>query len=165
METKGPELMGQPAIRFSVYGQQYPQGSKVSQVLCDRNGDPVRKNGRIVTIAREDNPKTFAWRQEVASAARAAYDGPLLLGPVLLVVRFIRQRPAGHFGTGRNLGLVKGSAPSCPTSTPDSLKLARAVEDAIAGVVYRNDSQVVRHSISKEYGKAYLTLVEVVELP
>ena len=57
------------------------------------------------------------------------------------------------FGMGRN---GKG-APACPagryhTKRPDIDNLAKAVKDALKGIVYADDSQIVEAHLYKQYG-------------
>ena len=70
----------------------------------------------------------------------------------------------GHYGTGRNADQVKASAPPHPTTKPDATKLVRAVEDALTGVIWRDDSQVVRQWASKVYDDCEGVSVIVTEL-
>ena len=65
---------------------------------------------------------------------------------------FHRRRPKGHFGSGRNAGVVKASAPAHPTSRPDVLKLARAAEDALTGIVWHDDAAIVDERLRKVWG-------------
>jgi len=131
---------------FVVYGQPATQGSKIEHLIRRKGGEVVMRNGRPLTALREDNPRLPQWRQEVAQAARRAYSGPLIIGPVRLSLVFYRPRPGGHFGEGKNAGKLKPSAPEHPIKRPDLLKLARAVEDALTGVIWRDDSQVVEYA-------------------
>jgi Holliday junction resolvase RusA-like endonuclease len=71
----------------------------------------------------------------------------LLEGPLVLEFVFFRPRPAAHFG---RRGL-RPSAPEFPTTRPDVLKLARAVKDALTGVVWRDDAQVVDERLAKRF--------------
>lgn len=41
-----------------------------------------------------------------------------------------------------------------PTKRPDAENLSKAVLDAMQGVIYRDDSQIVRLSVAKDYGDA-----------
>lgn len=145
-------------IHFSVIGRAMTQGSK-KVVPIMRAGKPVMKNGRALTRAVEDNPKTAQWRQEVAQVARQTYDGPLLVGAVRLSLIFFRPRPKGHFGTGRNAGKLKANAPAHPTSRPDLLKLARALEDACTGVLWVDDSQIVEETLAKRWGHFQVSVI------
>jgi len=113
------------------------------------------KDGHALTRAIEDNPRLAQWRQAVAQVAADAYNGPLLSGPVGLRLVFIRPRPKAFYGTGRNAGRLKAGAPFWPTTRPDLLKLARAVEDALTGVIWRDDAQIVVEHLSKKYGERF----------
>lgn len=150
-----------------VQGESRPAGSKTAMpIWCKKTGDYLRKDGRIVTRAMHPKTKTKEsvrdYMNRAAAAARETYgDGPLLEGPLRLVAVFYRPRPRGHFGTGRNIGKLKASAPPYPTTTPDTLKLCRAVEDALKKVIWRDDSQVCDHSIRKMYGSHYYAEVEI----
>jgi Holliday junction resolvase RusA-like endonuclease len=125
---------------FEVHGHPEPAGSK-------------RSVGRHRII--DANPNAGPWKGQVserAAAAMRAADYALLDGPLGLAVIFTRLRPQGHFGSGRNAGVVKDSAPGYPCVKPDATKLLRGVEDAMTGIVYRDDAQVVEQFVSKRYG-------------
>lgn len=153
-------------ISFTVYGEQRPQGSKTCRVVY-RNGKPITTaTGRIVTTTMDANKHTKEWRRQVADAAADAMTGKTILdGPVALHLTVYRVRPKGHFGTGKNAGVVKAGAPAYPTTKPDLLKLARAIEDGMSGIVYRDDSQVVTHSLREFYAGQFRTDVRVLALP
>lgn len=156
-------------LQFIVYGEPKPQGSK-KVVPIIKNGKPVMKNGHPLTRAVNDNPKLAQWRQEIAQVAREAFvkvtgkiEPALLDGPLYLAVTFRRPRPKGHYGTGRNAGKLKPSAPRFPTTRPDTVKLVRAVEDALTGVVWKDDSQIVHHLLFKEWGACFKVVVYLSE--
>ena len=135
---------------FTVYGQSQPGGSKRA----------VQIGGRVRVI--DANPRSAPWKDEIRHQVGAAYDGhPLLTGPLALDLTFYQPRPKGHYGTGRNAGIVKASAPSWPASKPDLLKLARTVEDACTGLLWRDDSQIVHEALSKMYGEPARVLIRV----
>lgn len=140
-------------LTFEVFGTPQPAGSKRAFTWRARDG----RSGTSVVDA---NPKAKDWKMTVAAAAGAAYQGALLEGPLAVTFEFELPRPQGHFGT-RGL---KPSAPSHPTVKPDVLKLARAVEDALSGIVYRDDSQIVCERLEKRYGER-ARLVVTIERP
>jgi Holliday junction resolvase RusA-like endonuclease len=120
-------------VEFFVTGVARPKGS--FRAFNDKAG-----NAQMAPASRDEGK----WRVLVAKAAREAMAGqPPIEGPVTLKLAFYRQRPKGHFGTGKNAAMLKSSAPRRPTSAPDASKLARSVEDALNGVVFRDDAQVV----------------------
>jgi Holliday junction resolvase RusA-like endonuclease len=131
------------AVLFVVRGKPEPGGSKTPGVT---------NSGR--RFVREANPAVKEWRRRVADAATQAMDGrALLAGELRLDVGFYLTRPKGHLGTGRNAGKVKASAPKRPTTKPDTTKLLRALEDALRGIVWADDCQVVSQEATKWYAE------------
>lgn len=110
-----------------------------------RTAGSHRWTGRAITHADDS---TGAWMQEVRKAAHDAFsDKPLLSGPVKFTAQFFFARPAAHFGTGRNAGKLKPSAPPFPHKKrgTDLAKLIRAVEDALTKTVWFDDVLVVEY--------------------
>jgi Holliday junction resolvase RusA-like endonuclease len=141
-------------IEFTVYGKPEPRGSKQAFVpLHPKTKQPYRRdNGGVVVSTVDDNKKSKGWMQSVASEARDAYAGEPLGGPLRLSLTFHMPRPEYHFGTGRNAGVIKPRfANAAHTKKPDRLKLARAVEDALSGVLYVDDAQTVAGPVEKQY--------------
>jgi crossover junction endodeoxyribonuclease RusA len=143
-----------PIVEFTVRGSPVPQGSH-------RAFQPTKKlpDGRRIPVGHPvvvpDNPANLqAWRNAVHEAAAAAMgEREILRGPVGLIVTFVMQRPQGHFSKkGFGSDLLR-SAPAYPTVRPDLDKLERAVKDALKGVVYNDDSQVVTKASRKVYGE------------
>lgn len=153
--------MSNSVVRFFVPGQPEPAGSKKSFVPLDKRlanddwprGMPYKDaNGRVIVNTVDDNPKSKVWKQAVGLIAKQAFAGRELLDcPVAVGFRFCVARPKGHYGTGRNAGIVKNSAPTYPAVKPDALKLARAAEDAMTGVVWTDDARIVSEWIDKSY--------------
>jgi Holliday junction resolvase RusA-like endonuclease len=131
------------SIKFFVPGIPQPGGSKKAFM------NPKTGRAVIVDDAKHNRP----WRERVAACAADAYDGPPLAGPLMVAMRFVVTRPAGHYGSGRNADTLKSSAPDHPAVKPDVLKLARSTEDALKGIVWRDDSQTVRLVLEKQYGE------------
>lgn len=129
-------------IAFYAVGDPAPQGSH-------------RHVGNGVMI--ESSKRVKPWRRQVAAAARDAMVGrDMLTGPVAVTLVVHLPRPASHYGTGRNAGRLKPSAPLYPTSRRlgDADKHARSALDALTGVVYTDDSLVVALHVYKHYSDA-----------
>ena len=64
-------------------------------------------------------------------------------------------RPASHYGTKNGITYLKSNAPVHPVSARlgDIDKLSRAVLDALTGVAYLDDRQVIQLEASKGYLK------------
>lgn len=138
-------------IRFTVYGIAQPAGSKQSWVpTSKKTGQPFRgKGGRIIVNTVDDNPHSRTWKSEVKDAARAAYSGPPLEGPLSLEVLIYRPRLKSHYGKN---GLLKPSAPVYCDVRPDATKLLRGIEDAITNAGHwRDDAQVAMQTVVKMY--------------
>jgi crossover junction endodeoxyribonuclease RusA len=118
------------------------------------NGIPAPQGSKVRTKfgMREASKAVGPWRDAVRTetqrvmevAALALRDGGVMPGPVEVRVNFYLGRPKGHYGTGRNAGTIKASAPDYPAGLPDLDKLCRAVLDGLtAGGAWRDDGQVV----------------------
>jgi len=158
-------------LSFPVYGTPAPKGSLVAKVPTDKRGFPLRykKTGRIIVFQEESNAKRLKlWMAAIAKEARKAMkaaDLPLITGPVVVSCLFQFERPKCHYGTGRNRYRVKASAPRHHTQIPDVSKLIRAVEDAMTGVVYVDDAQIVRYGepLGKEWTEGTASAVVTIE--
>jgi Holliday junction resolvase RusA-like endonuclease len=126
-------------LELVVYGQPAPAGSKTAGRTAD---------GRV--FLRDASKGAAAWKRAVAQVAGEHMHGrELLEGPLNLCADFFLPRPKGHIGKRG----VRPSAPFHHLVKPDTTKLLRAVEDALTGIVYRDDSQIVRQAITKGYGE------------
>lgn len=136
------------SLRFTVNGKAEPKGSKT----------------RTRWGVRDDNPKAKGYMEHVADVAAEAMAGrPFLEAPLRLELVFYRPRPSGHYNSKGELSAAGRRSPA-PTTKPDALKLARGVEDALTGVIYRDDAAIVDELILKRYGEPARVEVSVSEL-
>lgn len=91
--------------------------------------------------------------------------------PVALGLRFYVTRPKNHYGSGRNARTLNaaGLAARYPTGRPDLSNLVKLAEDALTGLVWQDDDQVVRlYPVpSKDYvhwWEQALTVIQVMPL-
>jgi hypothetical protein len=147
-------------LKFRVYGEAVAKGSMKTFAfqVKDPSGQPLYRNGKPVlrSVATHDNPKTKSWQLLIAEAASEAIrarnlerDGGqvvsawrLLDGPVRLSVAFYLSRPKSL--PKRVVANTKGY---------DTDKLARLVLDALQGLAYANDAQVVELIAGKFYAQ------------
>lgn len=116
-------------FRFLVLGVPRPQGSK--RLLRHK------ATGKLLLI--ESSNKLHAWRKSITLAAKACNGAPLV-GPVGMEMVFSLPTP-------------RRRKQPLPTTRPDLDKLDRAVLDALTGVCYEDDSQVVDIYSVKRYGQ------------
>lgn len=123
-----------PTIGIVVYGLPAPQGSK-------------KHLGNGVMV--ESSKKVKPWRQDVKYAALEVTgqfpNWHPLDGPLAASMTFTFARPKGHYRTGRNAHLLRDAAPSRPAGMPDLSKILRSTEDALTGVVWKDDARVVEY--------------------
>jgi len=112
-------LATNPALDVFVPGKPAAQGSK-------RYLGPGRP-------PIEQSKAVKPWRADVRAAAQAARTGPPLDGPIVLVVEFVMPRPTST---------PKSRTPPA-VKRPDIDKQCRAVCDALSGLAWKDDSQIV----------------------
>lgn len=127
------------SVRFTCYCHPEPQGSA--------KGFPIRRaNGKMGVSITTDNKKLKPFRHALTQLAleQSVEWVPPFAGkhvPVSLEAVCYFQKPP--------------SAPKkreVPAVKPDSDKLARAILDALTGVLFADDAQVVDLIVRKRYG-------------
>ena len=121
-------------IRLTVYCRPQPQGSTKAFI-------PKGWNRPVITT---DNSKLKPYRQEVAQCARIA------MGNTPMIPRSIPVSVTCDFYFAKPPSIPKRR--TFPTVKPDGDKLLRATWDAMTGIVYEDDSQIVRWEGRKHYG-------------
>lgn len=112
-------------------------------------------------IITDDCKGSKDWRGDVKRFAVEHLQGPLLEGALEVTMTFYRTRPKSHLNSRGN---VKASAVLFPISKPDALKLARAVEDSLTGVIWKDDAQIVTEHLRKRYGQNPGCQIEIKEM-
>lgn len=128
-------------VTFEVPGHCKPAGSK--RFVTNKY------TGRGYVI--DANPKAADWKSDVAAVAKASFKGPLLTVALCASFEFFVPRPDCHYGSGKNVLKLKAGAPQWPAKKPDVLKLARGIEDALSGIIYRDDCQIVKEILTKDW--------------
>lgn len=118
-----------PRLELFVAGRPAPQGSKRHI-----------GGGRLV----ESSTALAPWRTTVAWHAAQVWRAAPLDGPLQVRAEFVLPRPKS----------LPKRLPTPPhTKKPDVDKLIRAVMDALTGVVWRDDSQVIDLHPTKRYAE------------
>lgn len=154
MEELNAAFRHELAITLEIYGKPEPRGSKRAFIMPTKDG---RMSARIVDANKRSGP----WMNDVAriaaaEIARRGISAPAFTGPVAIWVTFVMPRPSSHF---RANGSVKPTAPELHVCRPDATKLLRGLEDALKGIMWRDDSQVAGQIAMKQYGCPEMTRV------
>ncbi|GIV03997.1 MAG: hypothetical protein KatS3mg015_2827 [Fimbriimonadales bacterium] len=115
-----------------VPGIPAPQGSK-------------RHVGHGVLI--ESSRSVGPWRERVALHLVESHPSKPRRDYIAVHLTFCFPRPKSHF---KKDGTLRASAPKFP-GRPDIDKLVRAILDAMTGIVFVDDSQVIRLTATKVY--------------
>jgi crossover junction endodeoxyribonuclease RusA len=125
------------SLSFVVYGQPIGQG-RISFV---GKGRAIHSNHKQLIPWRETVAKT-------AAAAAARQDWNPLDAPVRLRATFYLPRPKHHHTTR---GILRAAAPTWPAKRPDLDHLLRAIGDALTGIGWHDDSQIVQVRGAKRF--------------
>ena len=112
-----------------VRGIPVPQGSMKAFVVKGR------------AIVTSDQKKLQPWRNQVAMEASAVYHKPITDKPIAIVLEFKMPCPKSLPKTQWRL----------PAKRPDLDKMIRSILDALTGIVFKDDSQVVTITAMKRY--------------
>lgn len=146
-------------ISFFVPGFPKPQPRQKQRIIFPKGG------GRPFA-ANYDPGDAEVWKREVRLAAADHVQNPVWTCPIDLELTFFFPRPAGHYGTGKNAGVLKETAP-LRCQLYDSDNLAKAVMDALQTVgMYRNDKQCDLSGVHRVYAEpghtgCQITLVDM----
>lgn len=128
-------------VTLTVHGIPQPQGSLKAFVPRRWAVNAYAAGVSPRAVLTSDNPKLRAWRLAITAAAlmqRGRSGG--CAGPVSVTCAFLLPRPASY--PKRVIHAVK---------KPDLDKLARAVLDALTGVLFGDDSTVTELHATKGY--------------
>jgi len=129
-------------VKFTVYATPQPQGSARVFIVKGKWGASDR-----ATITH-DNKKLKPYRQELTNTAMVELHNSGIAVPmagkqvpVSLVIDFYFNKPPSVPKKRREIAVK-----------PDLDKLVRSTTDALTGILYVDDAQVVEYSVRKHYG-------------
>jgi Holliday junction resolvase RusA-like endonuclease len=92
-------------------------------------------------------------------------DFEIITGPVAVFIVASFERPKSHYGTGRNAGKLKKSAPKHCMNSKDFDNIGKHICDSMNKLVYKDDRQIVDGQIVKRWTEYDAdTLIEVTPL-
>lgn len=129
-------------LDLTVRGNPVPQGRPRFFVRNRKGGGKC--------IGAFDPGKSKSWKETVKTQV-IEQGATMMRGALKLSLEFHFARPNGHFGTGKNTGIIRASAPQYHTVKPDADNCAKAIKDALKGICYHDDSQIVSLDVVKLY--------------
>ncbi len=138
-------------VVITVHGIPGPQGSKKAM------GTRLTKSGGRTPVLVESSKKVKPWRLNVTAAAVTAMETGqyqdlvplrqgLLDGPLAVSMVFtMREQPTGKPSWWPSEAPWSRKLLWRPATMPDLSKLARSTEDALTGVVWKDDARVVEY--------------------
>lgn len=145
-----PNLIDPPAVsvpvvlRLFVPGIPAPGGSK--RAFAIKKGGVY--TGRTV-VFDDAGQRNKDWRQACVLIADQKRPEQPFRGPLRVDFEFVMPRLKAHF---RANGSLKDGAPKWHTVKPDRTKLTRSTEDALRGIIWADDAQIVDGATTKGYG-------------
>ena len=123
----------------------------------------IAVNGRIIDVAKGKAGMTA--QVKIYAQVRVEELGwQIADGPGAVSYRIFFARPKSHFRTGRNAALLRDTAPHRHAQRPDLINLLKCLEDALTGVVWKDDSLVAEMDAVKFWGEQDRIEIEVTRL-
>lgn len=141
--------------RAQVLGAPMTYGNKSAKI------NPA--TGRIL-LYEQNSRGVHGWQDALRHALRRVAPPTPLNEPVAVDILVILARPASHYGTGKNAGRLKPTAPYWSGVKPDSDKIARAAGDCLTGCWVVDDARIANLHVQKRYadpGEVARTVVEM----
>ena len=130
----------------------------MSEIHLVIEGEPIAKRRHRVAI-RGKRAIAYSDQKGEETAFKAhllsqiPYGFKMLEGPLSVDCVFYKSRPKSHYGTGRNSGRLKPSAPALPITTPDSDNYCKFANDAMNDLIFVDDRQIVDSSEKKRFSR------------
>jgi Holliday junction resolvase RusA-like endonuclease len=135
-------------IQFTVYGEPVAQGRPRATMIDGH-------------IRMYDPKKSRDFKEYVKLVASEHRPEKLLEGPISLVVK-VYKPTLKSFSKKKKAAAEAGQLR--PTSKPDVSNYLKLIEDALTGVIWKDDSQIIDCSISKYYSETPRTEIQIKEM-
>ena len=135
-------------ITIWIPGHPAPGGSKSAFPFKRKDGSLGVRVTDAAGKRNKDWKTVCALRAVAVMKERSQF---MLRGPLDVRFEFRLPRPKSHYHTGKQAGTLRCGSPVEHVTRPDVGKLARAVEDALTGIVWEDDAQIVDQTATKSY--------------
>ena len=147
IEESYPKSIDQIIILGSPIAKKRPRFARRGKFAAIIN-DQETEEGRFLFAAQ------FQWRK------------PPLIGPLAIDLLFVMPRPKAHYGTGKNVTILKSTSPRYHSAKKrfDIDNCIKFTLDCLNELVYEDDGQVAVISAVKRYGERPRTEIFIREL-
>lgn len=119
---------------------------------------PKTRSGRVIVGKRTDEPTRAEWKTWVRLEALRVCTEPID-GPLYVDIIVCKPRPQSY---------PKRPTKSFPwpwhwTKKPDTNNLAKPIEDALNGIAWHDDAQIVDSAVHKRFGPRHEAIITVTE--
>lgn len=128
------------------------------------------KDGEIVTLYRikdlyiHNYDPNAAAKKDIRRLSAAMAPRPMLDCPLRVDIVFYYEHLKGHYGTGKNKGKLKASAPIYKATKPDRDNADKLYLDVLEGLFWVNDSRICAGEILKLYARTPRTEIYITKL-
>ena len=146
--------MDKHPISFFIPGMAGPSGSKT-----------IMRGAGGRAWLRPSSKRQKPWQKIVGSVAAYHLSGKIenpISGPMFLSMQFAFERPKSHLK--KSGGLRAGAPGIAAAGNADALKLGRATEDALRGILFLDDRQTRVLFIASTYAAKTGCLVTAIEI-
>lgn len=111
--------------------------------------------------------KTVRYEKYTKALYYKKYREIFLKGAISAHILVYSMRPKYHYGTGKNSLKLKKRAPEYDLTKPDVDNIAKIILDALNGIAYKDDNQIIElyikksYALNKKFEGIWLTLKEV----
>jgi Holliday junction resolvase RusA-like endonuclease len=135
-------------------------------------GDPVQKNrARHHVVKNKDDTVNFVQTYSDQKDIEKFYKIQIwnqfkqlpFEGHVSIRVKFGVKRPASHYGTGKNAGIVKPLFKNAIPSKKDLDNMIKFLLDCCNGITWKDDHQVVKIMAEKVYTEKPFTRMHFID--
>ena len=154
-------------IKITIPGEIIPKQSARFRIM-HKKGALLKVNGityldRSKCFIQSYQPtKVTKYAALVARTAREQYKGPLLEGPLLMMITVYLKRPGNHFRTNGEFSKAGREAGRWCEKNKDFDNIAKNILDPLHGIIFANDKQVTFGSVKKYWNDGRGERVEII---